>query len=123
MASLFHRKAAAPAVATGKRDRTLNTEEFVERAKCNLDQIDEELGALEARVKRCGEHANAWVTSQAQKLRADVETARAEVSAIASRVEGDVAVQLEDSKANAQRHWEALQAAVKAYREHVSSSL
>ncbi|WP_152435201.1 hypothetical protein [Erythrobacter sp. THAF29] len=101
----------------------MNTDEFVERARSNLDQIDDELSALEARVKRCGEHADAWVARQAQKLRADVEAARAEVSAIASRVEGDVAMQFEDSKANAERHWEALQAAVIAYREHVGSSL
>lgn len=101
----------------------MNTEEFIERAECNLDQIDVELSALETRVKRCGENSDAWLTSQAQKLRADVEAARAEVSAIASSVEGDVTVQIEDSKANAQLHWEALQAAVKAYREHVGSSL
>lgn len=97
----------------------METDKFVERAKAGLDQIDTELGVLEARVTACRDAGDQWAANQARKLRADVETAKAEVTAIEDHLKADVTADLDRSKADAERHWAALKAAVKAYREHV----
>lgn len=93
--------------------------EFVEKAKAGLDQIDAELSALEAKVKASGKAAEDWTADQAGKLRADWKKARTEMKEIADRIETEGDAAMDDAKAHAERHWAALKAAVKAYRDHV----
>ncbi|SPH18269.1 hypothetical protein DEA8626_01801 [Defluviimonas aquaemixtae] len=93
--------------------------EFVAEARAGLDQIDAELSALETKVKASGKAADDWTCDQAGKLRADWQKARTEMRKIADRIETEGDEAARDAKAQAERHWAALKAAVKAYRDHV----
>ena len=96
---------------------------FIEKAKAHLEQLGSELSDLEARVSDAGQKADEWTSSQADKLKKDWETARDEMTSIAERIEteGDDAVS--DAREKAERHWDALQAAVKAYRDHLDTAV
>lgn len=96
---------------------------FVEKAKAHLEELGSELSDLEARVSDAGQKADAWTSDQADKLKKDWETARDEMTSIAERIETEGEEAVSDAKEKAERHWDALQAAVKAYRDHLDTSV
>ncbi len=97
----------------------MKTTEFLGQAKNDLHRIDNELKALESKVKAAGDEQDQWATNQVRKLRADMQAVQTEMNAIAHRIEVGGEAGLEQTKVNAERHWMALKAAVQAYREHV----
>ena len=98
---------------------TTETSKFVEKAKACIDDIGAELSELEQKAKAAGESADTWSQAQVEKLKEDWSQAKTEMEDIADRAktEGEEAVR--DAKEKAERHYEALQAAVKAYRDHL----
>ncbi len=98
---------------------TTETSKFVEKAKACIDDIGAELGELEQKAKAAGDRADEWSQAQVEKLKEDWSQAKEDMENIADRAktEGEEAVQ--DAKEKAERHYEALQAAVKAYRDHL----
>ena len=98
---------------------TTETSKFVERAKACIDDLGAELSELERKAKAAGNEADDWSTDQVEKLKEDWAQAKEDMEQIADRAktEGDEAVR--DAKEKAERHYEALQAAVKAYRDHL----
>lgn len=97
----------------------MKTAEFLGQAKDDLHRIDNELQALESKVKAAGDEKDQWAANQVRKLRTDMQLVQTEMNAIAHRIEVGGEAGVEKSKINAERHWMALKAAVKAYREHV----
>ncbi|MEM9427566.1 MAG: hypothetical protein AAGA06_12790 [Pseudomonadota bacterium] len=95
------------------------TSKFVEKAEACIDSIGAELGELEQKANAAGDRADEWSTKQVEKLREDWSQAKEDMEDIADRArsEGDEAVR--EAKEIAERHYEALQAAVKAYRDHL----
>ena len=95
------------------------TSKFVEKAKACIDSIGLELGELEQKAKAAGDRADDWSAKQVEKLKEDWSQAKEDMENIAdrARAEGEEAVQ--EAKDKAERHYEALQAAVKAYRDHL----
>ena len=100
-----------------------NTFKFVEEAKASLDVLDDELNELEGKVKAASEHADEWSTKQVHKLKKDLHQARTEMDGIAERIESEGEASVKQAKEQAERHWEALQAAVKAYRGHLNKTV
>ena len=98
---------------------TTETSKFVEKAKACIDDIGAELTELEQKARAAGDRADDWSAAQVEKLKEDWSRAKNDMEDIADRAktEGEEAVQ--DAKEKAERHYEALQAAVKAYRDHL----
>jgi len=97
--------------------------QFIENAKANLDKLGDELTDLETKVSDAGQQADEWSATQVNKLKKDWEEAKTEMKTIATRIESEGEASVEDAKAKAERHWDALQAAVKAYRGHLEKSV
>ncbi|WP_134643172.1 hypothetical protein [Pseudaestuariivita atlantica] len=95
------------------------TTKFVEKAKACIDELGDELSELERKAKAAGDRADAWSAAQVEKLKEDWHQAKDEMDDLADRAktEGEDAVR--EAKEKADRHYEALQAAVKAYRDHL----
>lgn len=95
------------------------TSKFVEKAKAYIDGIGAELDELEQKTKDAVDHADEWSAAQVEKLKEDLNQAKDDMEDIADRAktEGEDAVR--EAKEKAERHYEALQAAVKAYRDHL----
>lgn len=96
--------------------------QFIENAKAHLDQLGDELTDLETKVGEAGQRADEWSTKQVNKLKKDWEEAKTEMKTIATRIEYEGEASVEEAKEKAERHWDALQAAVKAYRGHLEKS-
>ncbi len=97
--------------------------EFVETAKARLDELGKEFSALDAKLNDAGRTADTWTNAQASKLKKDWEQAKADVSSIAQRIETEGEEAVGDAREKAERHWEALRAAVKTYREHLEKDV
>lgn len=95
------------------------TTKFEEKAKAYIDEIGEELGELEQKAKHAGEDADEWSAAQVAKLKEDWAKARTEMEDIAQRAREEGEDSIRDAREKAERHWDALQAAVKAYRDHL----
>ena len=95
------------------------TAKFVEKAKACIDSIGAELGELEVKAKAAGDRADDWSTSQVEKLKDDWSQAKEDMEGIVARAEAEGEDAVRDAKEKAERHYEALQAAVKAYRDHL----
>ncbi|MBO9448213.1 hypothetical protein [Ruegeria sp. R14_0] len=98
---------------------TTETSKFVEKAKACIGDIGAELSELERKANAAGDRADDWSASQVEKLKEDWSQAKVDMEDIADRakIEGEEAVR--EAKEKAERHYEALQAAVKAYRDHL----
>lgn len=99
------------------------SEDFVEKVRTHIDELGAELSTLEVKLHDAGEKADAWTSDQASKLKKDWENAKAEMTSIADRIENEGEEAVDDAKAAAERHWEALQAAVKTYRDHLEKNV
>ena len=96
---------------------------FIEQARKHLDRVGNELSEVEKKIAATGDSADKLTAGQAKKLQADWNRAREEMDSLAKRIESEGEDAVNDAKANAERHWDALKAAVKAYRNHVDSTL
>lgn len=99
------------------------TPDFLETAKSHLDALGSELMELENKISEVGEKADQWSGAQAAKLKQDWQNARAEMASIAERIDTEGEKAVGDARQRAERHWDALQAAVRTYRDHVEKSL
>lgn len=99
------------------------TSEFVETAKHDLDKLGAELSEFETKVAAASSKADDWSKSQVAKLKTDLEQAKEHVSSLATRVQAESEEAVCEAKARAERHWQALHAAVKAYREHLNKTI
>lgn len=97
--------------------------EFVQKAKDDYAHVEDELKTFEKKVKDAGDATDAWTKEQVAKLQSDLQDAKDKVTALADRLhqEGDEAVG--EAHDQAKSHWEALHAAVAAYREHLDKSV
>lgn len=95
------------------------TSKFVEKAKACIDEIGAEISDLERKVDAAGGRAEDWSAAQVEKLKKDWTQAKADMDDIAARAESEGDEAVRDAQASAERHYEALRAAVKAYRAHL----
>lgn len=98
---------------------TTETSKFVEKAKVYIDDIGAELSELEQKVKDAGDRADDWSAAQVEKLKEDWSQAKEDMDNIADRAKAEGEDAVREAKEKAERHYEALQAAVKAYRAHL----
>lgn len=96
---------------------------FIERAKMHLDRVGDELTEVENKLAATSENADKWTANQAEKLKNDWIRAREEMDTLAQRIETEGEDAVNDAKARAERHWEALKVAVKTYRDHIDNAL
>lgn len=100
-----------------------NTHRFVENANFYLGKLGSELTELEHRVAIADGRADDWSVRQVAKLKRDWEAARAEAETIAERYRTDEESSVIEAQKSAERHWEALQAAVNACHDHLNKTL
>ncbi|WP_136659452.1 hypothetical protein [Nitratireductor sp. XY-223] len=96
---------------------------FIEQAKMHLDRVGDELSEVEKKLATASDNADNWTAEQAEKLKADWNKAREEMDTIAKRIESEGEDAVNDAKAKAERHWDALKSAVKTYRDHVERAI
>lgn len=99
-----------------------NTSQFIENAKAHLEKLGTELSDLENKVVHAGEEVDEWSSNHMTKLKNDWEQAKSEMHALADRIDSEGEASVEDAKAKAQHHWDALKAAVQTYRSHVEKT-
>ncbi len=99
-----------------------NTSQFIENAKAHLETLGAELSDLENKVVQAGQEMDEWSSNHVTKLKNDWEQAKSEMNALADRIESDGEASVEEAKAKAQHHWDALNAAVQTYRRHVEKT-
>lgn len=97
--------------------------EFIESAKAHLDELGAELSTLDTKLNDAGRKADTWTSDQASKLKKDWEETKAEMTSIAHRIETEGEEAVGEAREKAERHWEALQAAVKTYRDHLEKTV
>ncbi|MEM7070097.1 MAG: hypothetical protein AAF478_14565 [Pseudomonadota bacterium] len=95
------------------------TSEFIDNAKNHLDQLGQELTDLEGKVTKAGKNADEWSANQVNKLKQDWLQAKTNMDELADRIQSESEASVAEAKDKAQRHWDALQAAVQTYRNHV----
>ena len=97
--------------------------EFLQNAKDDYDRVEADLEAYEKKVKEAGDRADSWTKDQVEKLKTDLADARETIAKLADRIdqEGDEAVT--EAHDHAKRHWNALNAAVSAYRDHLEKTV
>ncbi len=92
-------------------------QKFIDHAKVQLDKLGEELSDLDGKIKTASSKADAWSTEQMHKLRADWHECQAQIE----RMSAESQESFDQAKADAERHWKALEAAVKTYREQLQN--
>lgn len=97
--------------------------EFIQKAKNDFARVDAELKEAEQKIKDAGERADTWTKDQAAKLKADLTEAKDKVTSLAERIDREGEEAVTEAHDQAKRHWDALQAAVATYREHVAKSV
>lgn len=86
---------------------------YIEDVKVQLDRLGEELFELDAKLKSAGKNADAWSKEQMHELRADWHACQAHFE----RMNTQGKASFESAKVDAERHWKALEEAVKTYRQ------
>ncbi len=97
--------------------------DFIHKAKDDYNRIDADLKSFEEMIRHAGEKADGWTRDQAAKLKADLAEAHEKVTQLASRIDREGEEALGDAHDQAKRHWEALHAAVAAYRDHLEKTV
>lgn len=92
---------------------------FIEQAKMHLDRVGDELSEVEKKITATSETADKWTADQVEKLKNDWKQAREEMDSLAKRIESEGEEAVNEAKAKAEKHWDALKTAVKTYRDHV----
>ncbi|MEM1432216.1 MAG: hypothetical protein AAGG09_22385 [Pseudomonadota bacterium] len=97
--------------------------EFLDKAKDDYDRVNADLKAFEKRVEDAGERADTWTKDQIAKLKGDLGEARDRVTTLAERIDSEGEAAVTEAHDHAKRHWDALHAAVSAYREHLERTV
>lgn len=97
--------------------------EFLDKAKADYDHVNDQIAAFEKKIKHDGEAADAWTKEQAAKLKADLAEAKDKVTSLANRISREGEEAADEAHDQARRHWDALHAAVSAYRDHLDKTL
>ena len=97
--------------------------DFVQKAKDDYARVEDELKAFEKKVKDAGDATDHWTKEQVSKLQTDLKEAKDKVTDLADRLQREGEDAVTDAHDQAKSHWEALQAAVAAYREHLDKSV
>ena len=97
--------------------------EFLQNAKEDYNRVDADLKAFEQRVRDAGDRADNWTKDQIAKLKADLADARDKVTSLAERVDREGEEAVNEAHESAKRHWNALHAAVSAYRDHLEKTV
>ncbi len=91
--------------------------QYIERAKAELDKLGEELSELDRKMALASDKVAVWSTEQKHRLRADWHVCQAQVERLSAESE----ISFEQIKAETERHWKALEASVKTYREQLQN--
>ncbi|MBO9435284.1 hypothetical protein J7394_13790 [Ruegeria sp. R13_0] len=97
--------------------------EFVQKAKDDYARVEDELKSFEQKVKDAGEATDKWTQEQVTKLQSDLQEAKDKVTDLADRIQQEGEDAVTDAHDQAKNHWEALHAAVAAYRDHLDKSV
>ncbi len=91
---------------------------IIDDAKAQLEKLGDELNELDQKMKSAGAKAEAWSTEQMHRLRADWHECQAYVERLSAQSDAS----FEQAKSETERHWKALEAAVRTYREQVQNN-
>ena len=92
---------------------------YIEDAKRKLDKLDAHLNDLENKAEKVSAKADDWYTKQMEDLRRDWHDARKKVKKMVDEEHSTMEGHLEQTKAEFQKHWDALETAVDSYRNQV----
>lgn len=92
---------------------------YIEDAKRKLDKLDVHLNELETKAQKVSVQADDWYTEQMEDLRRDWHDARKKVKKMADEQQSKIDSHLEETRAEFQKHWDALESAVDSYRNRV----
>lgn len=95
---------------------------YIEDAKQKLDQLDAHLNELYTKAKNVSSEADDWCTRQMEDLRREWHDARKHVNKLADHERDKIDEHVEQTKAEFQKHWDALANAVEAYRDKVDQA-
>ena len=98
-------------------------QQFVENAKSELQKLGEELDELDQKVKAQCQNASTWYGEQMKKLRSDWRDTSVKIEQVATEARAEAESSYEAAKTDADRHYQALKAAVKTYREEVERNV
>ncbi|MGI9409031.1 MAG: hypothetical protein ACR2OV_03080 [Hyphomicrobiaceae bacterium] len=94
-----------------------NHQHIIDDAKAQLEKLGDELNELDQKMKAAGNKVEAWSTKQMHQMRADWHECHAYVERLSAQSE----TSFEQAKSETERHWKALEAAVKTYREQIQN--
>ena len=93
----------------------MNRDQFVEKLKSQLDEINEDVDALEARVEAAGDAVSKKYREQLDEAKAQRATAEQKLAGI--RAAGDDA--WEDLKGDAEHTWKAFKQSVNYFKSQL----
>lgn len=85
-------------------------------------RLETGLREAERKVLTAGDAAGLWVKEQADKLKAGSTHAKQKIAFLAECAEQESETAMAEAQDDLRRHWDALTAAVAAYRTQVSDS-
>ena len=93
-----------------------NHQQFIDDSKKHLDRLSGELDHLDQQLKTAGSKVDTWYGEQMQTLRDQWNEANSHVEKLTAETQSQAEAFVDQAKEDADRHWKALQAAVKTYR-------
>ncbi len=93
--------------------------DFLDKANEDYNRVNAELKAFEQKVKDAGDRADSWTKDQVTKLKTDLAVAHDKVTNLAEQIDREGEEAVTEAHDHARRHWDALNAAVTAYRDHL----
>lgn len=97
--------------------------EFLQKAQDDYNRVKEDLKTFEHKVKDAGDRADTWTKDQVAKLKADLTQTHDKVMTLADRIDRESEEAVTEAHDSAKRHWDALHAAVSAYRDHLEKTV
>ena len=92
-----------------------HSKDFIDQVKTQLNKLHEELSDIDRKIKSAGDKVEDWSTEQMHKLRADWHECQAHVERLSAQSQSS----FNEAKAETERHWKALEAAVATYRDRI----
>ncbi|MEM9470876.1 MAG: hypothetical protein AAGA00_02890 [Pseudomonadota bacterium] len=99
------------------------TDQFVAETLRQLKRIEDELSEIETGLRHSTAQVDSWTQQQLAKLKADWHDVKHELEELAKTHQTEVEASWEQLRNDAEHHWQALHAAVQAYREHVHKNV
>ncbi|MEQ8825210.1 MAG: hypothetical protein RIC14_12635 [Filomicrobium sp.] len=95
--------------------------DYVAKAKQQIEKLGNELDELEQRAKAESRKASEWYTQQMTKLRGEWQEASSRLEELSNSAHAEAKTTYQHVRADTERHWKALEAAVKAYRDRIDA--